>query len=227
MTPTGPRCAAWFPLLLLLVVPLLLPPCPAQAEGGTWPPLGQLAGGRARRLAIAGTYAYVAASATLTVIDISDPANPRQIACCEMPGGADDLALSGNYAYVIDGDLSIVSIADPYHPTLVGRLEFPRWPVSRVAVDGTHVYVLGAGDVGGLHVVDVSDPTNPVEVADRGVNSASAIAVSGGYAYVSGGTVQYRHLEIISVADPIHPALVAYLSFPTLVPSCISQRNIV
>jgi hypothetical protein len=59
----------------------------ASAEGGTWPPIGQLAGGLPHDVAIQGNYAYVAADAAMTVADISDctsSAKMGQTGCCTL-----------------------------------------------------------------------------------------------------------------------------------------------
>ncbi len=56
----------------------------------------------------------------------------------------------------------------------------------RVAVSGNYAYV--AGDVGGLHVFDVSNPAKPQRVGGYDTSGyAHGVAVSGNYAYVADG----------------------------------------
>ena len=52
-----------------------------------------------------GNYAYVALDAAgLAVIDVSNPANPVRVGGYDTSGNAFGVAVSGNYAYVADGD---------------------------------------------------------------------------------------------------------------------------
>jgi len=49
-----------------------------RAEVAPWPPVGVLAGGYPFGVAVQGNYAYVGAGPALTIVDISDPANPKR-----------------------------------------------------------------------------------------------------------------------------------------------------
>ena len=60
--------------------------------------IGEWGGGLPRATAIKGNYAYVAASGILSILDISDPASPKQVAYYDTPGFADQVTISGNYA---------------------------------------------------------------------------------------------------------------------------------
>lgn len=52
-----------------------------------------------------GNYAYCAASgAGLDILNISNPAIPTFVANIDTPGEANGVYVSGNYAYVADGD---------------------------------------------------------------------------------------------------------------------------
>lgn len=71
-------------------------------------------------------------------------------------------------------------------PVLVGKWPlFGRDPVLAVAVRGTHAY-LASGAVGGLQIVDISNPANPLPIG--GINTADAaraVALAGDYAFVA------------------------------------------
>ncbi len=73
-----------------------------------------------------------------------------------------------------------------------------------VMIVGSLAYV--ADEFGGLRIIDISDPTAPVEMGqfDDG-GSAEGLYVSGGYAYVVGLD---DGLEIIDITDPTDPAQV-------------------
>jgi len=192
-------------LLLFPVCFLLVSVRPLHAEGGTWPPLGSLGGGTPVQVELQGTFAYVAAGAALTVVDISDPSKPRQVAYCDTPGSAVDIAVSGTYAYVADewDGLAVVNIADPSHPALVGQLD--TGDMYSVAVAGTKAYLIDRDR--GLIVVDVSDPSNPLEVGSLPLYGRG-VAVTGSYAYVAGSP----GLRVISIEDPSHPVEVGSIS---------------
>jgi len=119
-----------------------------------------------------------------------------------------DIVVSGDYAYVADGaNLRVISIADQAHPIVTATLTGSA--VRSVAVQGQYAYVVD--QYGGLYVVDISNPAQPVSVGNYDTpNSAYGVAVSGTYAYVShdlGGG-----LYVINISNPTNPALVGVLT---------------
>lgn len=123
---------------------------------------------------------------------------------CNTPGSAYDVEVSGNYAYVADGDsgLSVIDFSDRSHPTITGSC-----PVSGkatgLALSGFYVYVAVAN--GKLAVVNVATPTHPSVVAFCPLSgSPSAVFVSGDYAYVASGS---SGLHIVNIANPSSPQL--------------------
>jgi hypothetical protein len=190
------RNAVLVGLTLVLVYLAALLPAGASLE----PPLvAQLASGMPRDVAIQGDYAYVAAQGALVIFDISNPANPVQVAFCDTPGSAEGVAVSGDYAYVADWDhgLRVIDIADPEDPAEVGYRVTPGTAYG-VAVSGSYAYV--ADHAAGLTVIDVSDPADPT-VADTYDTSGFAwdVAVSGDYAYVADS---FGGLLMLDIASP-------------------------
>ncbi|TFH04332.1 MAG: hypothetical protein E4H09_03780, partial [Spirochaetales bacterium] len=63
-------------------------------------------------IVVAGVYVYVATPSGLAMINISDPANPGAPTFLGIAGGARDVAVAGNYAYVAAGGsgLAIVKL---------------------------------------------------------------------------------------------------------------------
>ena len=60
-------------------------------------------------VAVSGAYAYVAdGSGGLRVVDVSDPASPREVGSYGTPLYAYGVAVSGAYAYVADGSGGLV-----------------------------------------------------------------------------------------------------------------------
>ncbi len=92
----------------------------------------------------------------LRVVDITDPASPRQVGALVLPREARSVAVAGGYAYVGLADaLWAVDVSDPAHPRRVSALPIAGGALD-VVVNGSYAY-LAAGRAG-VWVVDVSDP---------------------------------------------------------------------
>jgi uncharacterized secreted protein with C-terminal beta-propeller domain len=98
------------------------------------------------------------------VIDVSNPSSPREVGFYDTPEAAEDVAVSGTYAYVADGvaGLRVIDVSNPSSPREVGFYDTPGY-ADGVAVSGTYAYV--ADGVAGLRVIDVSNPSSPWEVS--------------------------------------------------------------
>jgi len=111
-------------------------------------------------------------------------------------------------AYINQGPTLIVfDVSNPANPTPMGRFTVP-YAINDVAVyrgADNHVYAALAGSVGGLLLVDV---TNPGEMALKSSlvtgGEARDIALLGGMAYMGDG---YNGLAIIDLTNPATPAL--------------------
>jgi hypothetical protein len=111
------------------------------------------------------------------------------------------VVVSGNYAYVADGDygLQVINISNPANPTLAGSYNTPGYSL-RVAVSGNYAYV--ADGPAGMRVVNVSNPASPTEVGSFTPGYAWCVTVSGNYAYVGFGDGGVR---IVNVSNPANP----------------------
>ena len=70
-----------------------------------------------------------------------------------------------------------------------------------VAVSGSYAFV--ADGVSGLQVVDISNPTNSVQVGRLGTSGyALGVAVNGNYAYVADSDAG---LQVIDISNPVNP----------------------
>lgn len=181
-----------------------------------------------RRVAVAGTRAYLLGEDALHVVDVSDPTRPRQLGVGPSRFGngsgyltpATEIAASGNYVYtasgvpvVPNGGMAVVDTSDPAAVRQVGFYNTSDRGVVDVAVVGPYVYAaVGCSWVcltarANLHVVDVSDPTNPRLVFDLS-GLAGRMVVGGGYLYVGDGVV----LRVVDVSDPTRPRVVGATS---------------
>ncbi len=115
---------------------------------------------------ISGTHAYLAGTLGLWVLNVSNPSDPQEDGYCEIPYAV-GVQVAGHYAYVptrnymtYEDGLTVVDIADPAAPAVVGSCIFPTPPRAGRPAGAqltAHSFV-AADDVG---VVDVSDPTDP------------------------------------------------------------------
>jgi hypothetical protein len=157
-------------------------------------------------------YAYVAiGEGGLRVIDVSDPAQPAVIGTHYASLRVNAVAVSGAYLYVSAGALRVMDLSDPAAPAEVGTVR-PGDPMVNagrvIAVSGGYDYALyggGSSKTGGLRIVDVSEPTMPLEV---GTYSAGAPvrdgAVVGDHAYLLVGQ-GVPYLVIVDISDPSCP----------------------
>ena len=146
-------------------------------------------------------------NATLTVKP--PPVELRGVAAVDLarPRG---FAVRGNLVAVasyLDG-LRLLDLGNPADPQVVGELALPGYAYG-VALAGDHAYVAAAS--GGLRVVNVSQPTAPVEVANLSSLYPYGVAVADGYAYVANGS---GGLVVVDVHDPTAPAQVGNVSLP-------------
>jgi hypothetical protein len=139
--------------------------------------------GIASDLTVSDTFAWVADwSSGLQVIDITNPANLHRIGGYQSFGYVNDVTVSGHYAFLAEGarfdgtnsfggGLVVVDITDPLHPEEIGRYGGCLFMSSvagmrSVTVAGSYAYVT---DDAGLHVIDISNPTNPRRVGGNPV----------------------------------------------------------
>ena len=122
-------------------------------------------------------------------------------------GHANGVFVSGDYAYVADGNsgLAIIDISDPTNPGTPVYEDTTGNPYG-VFVSGDYAYV--ADYTSGLAVIDISDPTNPgTPVYEDTTGYAWGVYVSGDYAYVADFI---SGLAIIDISDPTNPGTPVY-----------------
>jgi len=105
-----------------------------------------------------------------------------------------DIYVSGRYAYVAQGGLTIKDIADPSAPTNKAAIGLSD-QTNGVYVSGKYAYVLNSGI--GLIVIDVSNPGSPFIVSTINLGTTpNKIFVSGRYAYVATGGSGLKIIDI-------------------------------
>jgi hypothetical protein len=173
---------------------------------------------------ICGEFAYVALGASLAVFDISDPAEPNLVGSFY---GDDWFVVSvfihGESVY-LGGErmLQVISVADPFNPTLEGWYDTPYNPV-KVRVDSMYAYV---GASVGFHIVDIQDPINPVPLGlyreSAFPQSIRDLFVLNNYAYLA---CNLGGFNIIDMSDPSMPIRMG--GYPGSAYSVFARRNLV
>ncbi|MFC1779696.1 DUF1566 domain-containing protein [Thermodesulfobacteriota bacterium] len=169
---------------------------------------------------VSGSYVYVANEfAGLQVVDVSDPQNPAIVGSVDIPTQAFNLSVVDQYAYVADDTgLQIINITDPLQPNIVGSIATPDsgdiyWPNNAldVAVSGQFAYLTVYGNDDGLQVVDVSNPSNPIQIGWIDLPQVGGLYVEGSYVYVAVGN---NGLRVIDISRPQSPTIVGTIDTP-------------
>ena len=159
-------------------------------------------------LAVQDGVAYVSMGSDMVVVDVSDPAMPRQIgAYLQEYGLVQGIALANDLGYLVTlDDFKVMDISDPTAPRRLGNLPADTMSAENYAGD-----IALAGDVAyvttrGLNAVDVSNPISPTEIGRLWARERSEdVFLIDDYAYL---VVGQSDLQVIDVTHPQVPTVV-------------------
>ncbi len=173
-------------------------------------PIGALpTGDEASRIKVSGSLAYVLAGG-LRIVNVSQPAQPVEIGY--FPTQADGLALVGSYVYLLGGyGVQIVDASQPALPALVKSMQW--YIFYQAALFGQTLVLSNPWD--GVHLMDVSDPANPVEIGAWRQPGAGLAAAGQHMAAIAEGST----LDILDTTDPSAPHMLASHALPGQVQS--------
>jgi hypothetical protein len=175
-------------------------------------PGGVLTG--ARRITIAGTYAYILTDKALVVVDLDNPLAPKITATIAAPALNEPrgIAIQFRYAFVADRDgLKVLDVTDLAQPKFVEGALVPLADARNVYVARTYAYV-SAGKQG-LAIIDVEQPGRPkldqLFTAEGQLNDVNDVKIgmvaASAFAFVADGKNGLRILQIVSPwDDPAH-----------------------
>ena len=166
-------------------------------------------GGALDAVSVNGSLAYIGEGASLSILDISDPAQPVRRAYVPLPQNPRDIHAAGSLVLVALGadGLQIIDVSNPDQPVL-RRSYRTSGSVQQVQVSGSRAYLIEEQDAGklSLHVLDVSNPDTPIfRGSYKGLEDAEELQVVGSLAYISSSARQ--GLLIIDVSNPDLPTL--------------------
>jgi hypothetical protein len=187
--------------------------------------------GAARAVALSGHYALVSAGENgLIIVDIADPTEPVYVNQQPLSSSAGPLIVRDHLAYILVGEVgfAIWEIADPAIPIYMGG--DVDLVVEQFDLVGDYLYLVGnpvrdsaiAPFPGGaLYIYDVSDPTQPeqvaadeVEVGDPYAPRYRSVAIHNHIAYISVALRIGSAIWQYDVTDPTDPIGLAYTFYP-------------
>ncbi|MBZ5644265.1 MAG: hypothetical protein LAO19_16015 [Acidobacteriia bacterium] len=177
-------------------------------RAATFNPGGILNG--ARRITIAGTYAYILCDRGLVVVDLDNPLAPRVTAEIGAPdlAGPTGVAVQFRYAFVTDHQgLKVLDTTDLAHPRMVPGAFVPVEDARNVSVSRTYAYVSAGKN--GIALINVEQPEHPridrMFTGDGQLNDVNDVKIgavdASVFAYVADGRNGLRILQVISPAD--------------------------
>jgi hypothetical protein len=178
------------------------------------------------RVQLVDSMLYVLGANGLVILDITDPASPKEISFYANPNwdtqwtegiavteyqpeGFIDFAVSGQYAYITSAEcgLRVLSIADPAAPYEAAHLDIPNRVVTTVLVADNLVYLLERNlevktvenpSPHAIRIVDITNPLNPI-VADIVENFADY--ASSGIIIEEGNHIYFPCLKTLYVIE--------------------------
>ncbi len=138
----------------------------------------------------------------LRIINISNINEPEEIGFLDTPKEAAKVFISGDYAFLVNKDLLVIDVSDPYVPQQLGMFpsSHPHLYFADVFVVENYAYVASRND--GLRILDISDLSNINEIGQIELSFSNGVYVEGQYAYLSSLASGFN---IIDISDPTNP----------------------
>jgi hypothetical protein len=154
-------------------------------------------------------FAYIA-DGSLRIIDVANPSAPVEVAS-QIVGWPIDLALAGNYAYLVteQNDLTIFDISDPAELELAGS--FPTtYEIHAIAVVGNYAYLVDADSpTHSIQIINISNPAAPFEAGTYiSPEPLGNITIAENKAYI----LDLSGLRILDITIPALPTEIGHLA---------------
>lgn len=159
-----------------------------------------------KEMVVKGNILY-ALDGNLTIYNVSDPFNPRQISKLELSSIGWSLGISSNLAVIgTASGVTTVNVSNPKNPTVMSS--YACGCTTDLKIRGDMAYIQASG----LKCVNISNPRNLV-YHDLGFSVDSGLDIEGNLAYLADSM---SSLRIINISNPLAPVLVNQIMEPTL-----------
>jgi hypothetical protein len=172
----------------------------------------------AKCIRVQGDFLYLPGK-VLEIINISNKYNPGVVGSLDFnPHDIRSIEVEGSFVYGCDSDngLFIIDVSNPALPFVTGRLAYEKNHLFQdIEYKDNYVYMVGKYLDTGLKVIDVSDRSNPVEVASYPMEDG-AVCVKLYKNYVLCQQNDDAHNEkcyVFDISDPENPTLVEKLPY--------------
>ena len=177
-------------------------------------------GGISKALVVEGAYAYLGVGPRLMVIDLADISGPQISGQSEILSGVvQRIVVRESYTFVLTEDgLAIIDVSNPRLPQVVSTLPLPA--ANDMFLQESYAYITRGEPCvinspehecdGGLWVVDVSDPAQPILVSFVNTSGeARGVFVEGNFAYIADGDGAHAAggLRVVDISNPQSPVL--------------------
>ncbi|MGB2963971.1 MAG: hypothetical protein WBB69_08295, partial [Anaerolineales bacterium] len=151
---------------------------------------------------------------TLQVLDISAPSSLTKIGEVNLKGSAQDITISGNYAYLVTRSyLKVVDFSNATSPYESASVYFDGSQLESISFSSGYAYVAAGPD--GLYIYDVSDPDDPLLLSryHGGEVQINDVVIWGNYAICACSYWKFPEpdwtygVEIIDISSPSAPVL--------------------
>jgi hypothetical protein len=159
------------------------------------------------------SFLYVAEAYRFQVVNISRPRQPLRVGTCVLSSYATDLHLVDTLAFLSGLPLTIVSVARPDSPKIVGT-----WNRGVSGLDVVDTILYAAGQNAQFWTLSVANPANPRPIDSLTLPSwdGEDVVVVGSVAYVG-----EREIRVVDVSDPANLRLAGAVSIPGWTPRLV------
>lgn len=193
-------------LISTLLIFCLLISCTDEGANNLQVGGGQGQGGSLTRFAISGTYLYIASQTTLSVYDIRTE-DFKILKTMDVGFGLETISTRGSYLYLGAQDaMYIYSISNPEAPQFIFRYSHIV-SCDPVVVEGNRAYVtLSSGSfcnrgMNALEIIDISNPNNPVLLANYPMNTPLGIGIKDNILFVCEQTFGFKVFDVTNAND--------------------------
>ena len=179
-------------------------------------------------VAVEGSKAFVTADGGLSALDLDDPANPVELSFLDLIE-SEHVAVDTGRAYVATmgaggvPSFQVIDVADPSNMIDRGWYSWERGGPNPTAVDAAGDIAVIA-DLGGLRVMDVSDPSRVRQIGRLEKHGSTAVALVSHHAvlgYSSSADPDERGIVVVKLTAGEDPTQVGAWSSPSAVTAVV------